>query len=222
VSRIKWTPAQEQLILLRRNLTDYFSDDELRALCSEMQIDYERLRGPSQAAKASELVRTLAARGRLPQLVALASRLRPNVSWGDMPAVLAQPGPLRQRGGRSVLGRLGSLLVMLIVVGGLVFMLRGRLRLGLPNTAPAPIPATSTPELITSIPTLPAPAPAMSPVTATPLRATASPAPALPAPTSAAAGADPNAGAHAHWNADADSLGGDQRATRRDAAISHQ
>ncbi len=186
MSRNTWTPTQEQLILLRRNLTDYFSDDELRALCSELQIDYERLRGQSKAAKASELVRTLAARGRLPQLVALASRLRPNVSWGDLPADLAvQPGPLRASGSRWVLGRLGWLLAVLIVVVGLVFVLRGGLRLGIPETAPAPVPATSTTELITSSPTVPPPASAISPVTATPLWTPAPPTPTSlpPAPT---------------------------------------
>jgi hypothetical protein len=69
---------------------------------------------------------------------------------------------------------------MLIVVVGLVFMLRGRLRYGLPQTAPAPEPATPTPELIASTSTPPAPALLISPVTATPLRAGQSPAPAPP------------------------------------------
>jgi len=180
LSRKTWTPTQEQLILLRRNLTDYFSDDELRALCSELGVDYERLRAPSQAGRASELIRTLAARGRIPQLVALASRSRPHVSWGDMPADLAvQPGPLRESRSRSALGWLGWLFAMLIIVVGLVFVLRNGLRLGIPQTAPAPVPATSTPERITSTPTAPPPALAMLPVTATPLWT-----PAPPTPTS--------------------------------------
>ena len=145
MSRNTWTPTQEQLILLRRNLTDYFSDDELRALCSEMGVDYERLRAPSKAAKASELVRTLAAHRRIPQLVALAARLRPNVAWGDVPADLAlQQGPLSASGSRPALGRLGWLLAVIIVVLGLVFVLRGGLHLGIPETAPTPASATST------------------------------------------------------------------------------
>jgi hypothetical protein len=186
VSRNSWTPTPVQLMLLRRNLTDFFSDDELRALCSEMGVDYERLRGSGRAAKASELVRTLAAHGRIPQLVALASRLRPNVSWGDRPADLAvQPGPLRERGSRSALGRLSWILAVLIVLVSLVFVLRGRLLLGMLETAPATVPATSTPELFTSTPTVPTPALEMSPVTATPVWTPAPPTPTSlpPAPT---------------------------------------
>lgn len=170
MSRNTWTPTPEQLILLRRNLTDYFSDDELRALCSEIEIDYERLRGQSQAAKASELVRYLAARGRIPQLVALASRLRPNVSWADMPADLAARSGLRlEKGVGLALGWWGWLVAVLIVLAGLVFMLRGGLRLGRPEIAPGPAPGTPTPVPIASTPAVPTSALAVSPVTATPL-----------------------------------------------------
>jgi len=89
LSQYARTPAPEQLILLRRNLTDYFADNELSALCSKLGIDYEHLRGHGKAARASELVRYLAARGRIPDLIALASQLRPDVLWENIPADLA-------------------------------------------------------------------------------------------------------------------------------------
>jgi hypothetical protein len=176
LSRNTRTPTPEQLILLRRNLTDHFSDDELRALCSDLRVDYERLRGPGKAAKASELVRTLAARNRIPELVALASRWRPNVSWGALPAGLAAgTGSPLERGVRSLLGWLGWLVAGLIVVAGLVFVLR----LGMPETAPSPILGTPTLMPMTSTPVVPTSVPAVSAMTATPQWT-----PAPPTPTS--------------------------------------
>jgi hypothetical protein len=124
-------------LLLRRNLTDHFSDQELRALCSEIGVDYERLRGQGKAAKASELVRQLSARARIPELVALAARERPNISWGDVPTALRSgQAPPERSGTSSSDGWAGW--VVAIVVTGLVFVLRGRLR---PGYGAAPDPA---------------------------------------------------------------------------------
>jgi hypothetical protein len=161
-------------MLLRRNLTDYFSDDELRALCSEIGIDYEHLRGQGKAAKASELVRTLAARGRIPELVPQAARLRPDVSWGDMPGDLAagtgspleRPAPPTGIG--PALRLLGWLVAALIVVAGLVFVLGGRLRLGKPATTPVLATGTPSARPTTSTPVVPTPTPTEVAVTATP------------------------------------------------------
>lgn len=167
MSRDAWTPTPEQLILLRRNLTDYFSDDELRALCSEIGVDYERLRGQIKAAKASELVRTLAARGRIPELVAHASRLRPDVWWGDLAAEAGSPRG-RPAPSKSVLATLGWLVVVLIVLAGLVFVLSGGLRLGRQEIAPGPAPGTSSPVPTTIASAAPTLTPTEIAVTATP------------------------------------------------------
>jgi hypothetical protein len=149
--------------LLRRNLTDYFRDGELRALCSELGIEYARLRGQSRAARAGDLIRLLTARHRLAALVALAVRRRPDISWGDLPTDLAPPSDLasKARGpsGRSVmLKRLGWLAAGLIAVGGLVVLLSGGLRPSRPAMSPTlaldtPRPApTATPQIFTPTP----------------------------------------------------------------------
>ncbi len=168
MSRTRFTPTPEQLMMLRRNLTDHFGDRELRTLCSEMGVDYEHLRGQGKAAKASELVRQLAARGRILELVALASRLRPNISWGDLPTGLAAgTSPRLEMSGVSVLERLGWLAVVLIVVTGLALMLRGGLHPSTPGTAPGPVQGTSTPLPMTDTPPPPTSTPAVAPATAT-------------------------------------------------------
>jgi hypothetical protein len=184
LSRNTWTP--EQLILLRRNLTDHFSEDELRALCSEIGIDYERLRGQGQAAKASELVRTLAARGRIPALVTLAARLRPTVSWGDVPAGPAarqsaladRRAPADNRAG-ATLGRLSGLVVAFVLVAGLIYALRAGLNPG----RPGPILATPVPVTAASARVAPTPTPAAPPVTPTPPWTPTPPAPTSLPPT---------------------------------------
>jgi len=186
LSRDGWIPSPEQLILLRRNLTDYFSDDELRALCSEIKVDYERLRGQGKAARASELVRYLAARGRIPELVTHASRLRPNISWGEMPEDLAagagslieRPTPSRRAG--PALGWLGWFGLVLIVVAGLIFVVGGGLRQSRPGTAPGPAPSTLTSMPRASTLAAPTPSLAVAAETATPQWTPAPPTETLP------------------------------------------
>ena len=176
----------EQLILLRRNLTDYFSDNELRALCSNIGVDYEHLRGQGKAVRASELVRYLAARGRIPELVALASQLRPDVSWGDMPEGLAARtgSPLEQpASSRRIGSALSWLVVVLIVVTGLAWVLGGGLRVGRPGIAPSRALHAPSPAPITSTPTAPTPTPAEAAVTAAPLWTPALPTETLTPPT---------------------------------------
>ena len=73
----------ERLALLRQHLADYFSDSELRNVCFDLGVSYDDLGGESKADKARELVAHLDRRGRLEELVALCSRLRPLVSWGN-------------------------------------------------------------------------------------------------------------------------------------------
>jgi hypothetical protein len=186
LSRDARTPMPEQLILLRRNLTDYFSDNELRALCSKMRIDYDHLRGQGKAARANELVRYLAARGRILELVVLASQLRPDVSWGDMVGDLAasagssleQLAPSRRIG-----AALGWLVVVLVVVAGLALVLGGGLHVGQPGIAPSPALDTPSPVPIASTPTVPTSMPVMAAVTATPLWTPAPPTGTLVPPT---------------------------------------
>jgi hypothetical protein len=72
-----------RLAQLRQNLAEYFGDSELRDVCFDLGVSYDDLGGESKADKARELVAHLDRRGRLEELVALCSRLRPLVSWGN-------------------------------------------------------------------------------------------------------------------------------------------
>ena len=66
---------------LRQALDARFNEDELRALCSELGMDYDDLPGRGQAAKARELVADLTRHARVAELVAAGERLRPDISW---------------------------------------------------------------------------------------------------------------------------------------------
>lgn len=66
---------------LRRLLATRFSAAELRALCFDLGIDYENLRGEGKAEKAGALVDYLEDRERIPALIELGRRERPDIPW---------------------------------------------------------------------------------------------------------------------------------------------
>lgn len=66
---------------LRQQLTDAFSDEELRTLCFDVGIDYASLPGDGKAAKARELVALVQRTGRLTELLAQAKAHRPHLEW---------------------------------------------------------------------------------------------------------------------------------------------
>lgn len=79
----KGAPAtREQLMMLTRLLTDYFSEDELQMLCFTLSVDYDELRGGGTRAKARELCLYLDRRKRLSELVAAMTRFRPDIAPG--------------------------------------------------------------------------------------------------------------------------------------------
>ena len=97
LSQEERTPT-ERLAQLRQNLAEYFSDGELRDACFDLGVSYDDLGGQGRADKARELVAYLDRRGRTEELVALCSRLRPHVSWGDALAWTDQaPAPSSSR-----------------------------------------------------------------------------------------------------------------------------
>jgi hypothetical protein len=79
--------ASERVLLieLRRILTARFSDGELRTLCFDLGIDYDALPGEGKADKARELVAYFKRRGRIPELIDMGKRVRPDISWRDLP-----------------------------------------------------------------------------------------------------------------------------------------
>jgi len=77
--------SQAQWIELRQKLAHHFNQDELRILCFDLDVDYEELRGEVKTSKAMELVAHLRRRGRIGELLATCSELRPNVVWPSLP-----------------------------------------------------------------------------------------------------------------------------------------
>ncbi len=77
------TPEREHLVKLRQILTTRFNGGELPTLCFDLGVDYDSLSSGGKADQARELVAYLDRRGRVPELVEMGKRLRPDVSWGD-------------------------------------------------------------------------------------------------------------------------------------------
>jgi hypothetical protein len=79
----------QQLTALRKLLAERFSDDELRALCFDLGLDYENLRGGGKAARALDLVDTLNRHGQLADLVKMILQTRPDLHADIEPVVRA-------------------------------------------------------------------------------------------------------------------------------------
>ena len=72
---------KDYLINLRRILTERFDEGELRTLCFDLGIDYDNLPGSGKADKARELVAYSERHGYIPELVRVAEKQRPDISW---------------------------------------------------------------------------------------------------------------------------------------------
>ena len=88
------TLPPEKSTWLRERLIQYFDEEELRTLCSDLGVDYDSLPGKGKEAKARELVGHLGRRGRIPALIEMCIRLRPHVDWEETTHV---PPPERSR-----------------------------------------------------------------------------------------------------------------------------
>jgi hypothetical protein len=72
---------EKHLTRLHRILDARFNKGELRAFCSELDVDYENLPGEGKESKARELVDYLKRRDRILDLVETGKRLRPDITW---------------------------------------------------------------------------------------------------------------------------------------------
>ena len=79
----------EVLSRLRRNLDEYFNEEELRSLCADLNVDYEDLPAQGKESKIRELVSYLDRRLRIPELVNKCSKLRPKSHMGTPGEVTA-------------------------------------------------------------------------------------------------------------------------------------
>jgi tetratricopeptide (TPR) repeat protein/GTPase SAR1 family protein len=88
-------PARVSQRRLREIVTETLSENELRILCSDMEVDYELLPGTDKGVKVVELIASCRRIGRYDELVQECWRLRPNAPWEDTPAnpsAMPQPG----------------------------------------------------------------------------------------------------------------------------------
>ncbi len=74
---------QDELRRLRQVLVDFFNEDQIRALCMDLDISYDSLPGSSADAKARELVQEIAAQDRILVLLQAIYEIRPNAFWGE-------------------------------------------------------------------------------------------------------------------------------------------
>ncbi len=68
---------------LRQGIVSRFDKEELRTLCSDLDVDYDVLRGEGQASKVRELIAYLERRRRIPELVEIIRQQRPDIAWDD-------------------------------------------------------------------------------------------------------------------------------------------
>jgi hypothetical protein len=74
-------PSSEVAGLLRRNLKKHFNDSDLRQICFDLEVDYDRLSGYPRAQQATQLVQLMAHDNRLPDLLAACTLIRPTLNW---------------------------------------------------------------------------------------------------------------------------------------------
>jgi tetratricopeptide (TPR) repeat protein len=77
-------PTQNYLVTLHQNLVAHFSDDELRTLCFDLQVEYDDLPSQGRASRARDLIAFLVRRDRVTELIELCAKQRPNVDWQDI------------------------------------------------------------------------------------------------------------------------------------------
>jgi Effector-associated domain 7 len=79
------------LAKFRQALMTSFSDRELKALCFDLDIDYETLPGESKDERAVELLMDARRRNKLPALAELCAHMRPDIAWRDYLAAAQRP-----------------------------------------------------------------------------------------------------------------------------------
>ncbi len=76
--------SRDRLADFHRALKEHFDEDQVRELCTSLEVDYRRLPYVDQGGATRELVLYLARRERLAELVQVCSQRRPDVSWTNI------------------------------------------------------------------------------------------------------------------------------------------
>jgi tetratricopeptide (TPR) repeat protein len=106
--------------VFRQTLLDAFTEEELRTLCSDLNVEYDHLPGYGMEAKARELVEYLRRTGRAAELVEACRRARPAVEWPELPPPRSLPlvGTERPAWLWPAVGGVG--LLILAILAGLI------------------------------------------------------------------------------------------------------
>lgn len=70
---------------LHQLLNQYFSLEEIRTLCFQLNVDFEGVAGEEKPSRIRELLLSLARGGRLTELISIVERERPLVDWPTLP-----------------------------------------------------------------------------------------------------------------------------------------
>jgi hypothetical protein len=88
------TAKGSYLTELHQRLNHYFSLEEIRTLCLQLNVDYESVAGEEKSSRIRELLLALARLGRLPELLTLVQQERPLVEWPPLPDDFYRPDSL--------------------------------------------------------------------------------------------------------------------------------
>ena len=78
------------LAKLRKLITQYFNEDDLKTFCFDLELDYDDLGAIGKSGKVRELVALMKRTERLEQLLVWCAKERPHVTWSQ---ALMQPPP---------------------------------------------------------------------------------------------------------------------------------
>jgi hypothetical protein len=115
----------EHAVPLHQNLVSLFSEDELKQLCFELDVDYEALPGSAKPDKARELIQYFERRDTVAKLLAACIKARPNVTWPSLPTQRPNPTNLllhtlaHPKGNTPKPERLKNVLAIVAALGGL-------------------------------------------------------------------------------------------------------
>ena len=82
---------------LRRLFIDHFDEGELRALCFELGVRYEHLKGENLTDSVQELIGYCERRDLLSELIEKCQQLRPQISWPHAPSEFTSPDEQLQK-----------------------------------------------------------------------------------------------------------------------------
>jgi hypothetical protein len=79
--------AHEMIVSFKRNLKKAFNDNDLKALCFDLNIPYEDLGSDTHNGRIQDLIEYGQRHGRLAELTAYCRQHRPHLVWPDFPIV---------------------------------------------------------------------------------------------------------------------------------------